>query len=87
MGARRSLSYRIRFPFSVTRTSTGANKPAVCRGVDKEFGIGRPYLDKDPAHLAPIDGKEYIDHHRQVPRQSVAMVKKKAHIGDESAWA
>jgi hypothetical protein len=24
-----------------------------------EFGIGRPYLDFDPAHIAPIDGKEY----------------------------
>ncbi len=30
----------------------------------KEFGIGRPYLDKDPAHVAPIDGKEYAAHHR-----------------------
>ena len=30
----------------------------------KEFGIGRPYLDKDPAHVAPIDGKEYADHHQ-----------------------
>jgi hypothetical protein len=29
----------------------------------KEFGIGRPYLDKDPPHLAPIDGKEYAAHH------------------------
>jgi hypothetical protein len=28
----------------------------------KEFGIGRPYLDKDPAHVAPIDGKEYVAH-------------------------
>src|SRR6516165_10119022 len=30
----------------------------------KEFGIGRPYLDRDPAHVAPIDGKEYATHHR-----------------------
>jgi len=30
----------------------------------KESGIGRPYLDKDPAHVAPIDGKEYADHRR-----------------------
>jgi hypothetical protein len=29
----------------------------------KDFGIGRPYLDRDPAHVAPIDGKEYADHH------------------------
>jgi hypothetical protein len=28
----------------------------------KELGIGRPYLDKDPAHVTPIDGKEYADH-------------------------
>src|SRR5438876_9149684 len=25
----------------------------------KDFGVGRPYLDRDPAHVAPIDGKEY----------------------------
>jgi hypothetical protein len=29
----------------------------------KEFGIGRPYLDKDPPHVAPMDGKEYAVHH------------------------
>ena len=29
----------------------------------KEFGIGRPYLDRDPPHMAPIDGKEYAAHH------------------------
>jgi len=27
----------------------------------KEYGIGRPYLDKDPPHIVPIDGKEYAD--------------------------
>lgn len=27
----------------------------------KEYGIGRPYLDRDPPHVAPIDGKEYTD--------------------------
>jgi len=25
-----------------------------------QYGIGRPYLDRDPPHIAPIDGKEYI---------------------------
>jgi hypothetical protein len=29
-----------------------------------EFGIGRPYLDRDPPHVAPIDGKEYASHRR-----------------------
>lgn len=28
-----------------------------------EFGIGRPYLDRDPPHVAPIDGVEYASHH------------------------
>jgi hypothetical protein len=28
----------------------------------KEFGIGRPYLGRDPPHVAPIDGKEYAAH-------------------------
>jgi hypothetical protein len=28
---------------------------------EKELGVGRPYLDKDPPHVAPIDGKEYAD--------------------------
>jgi phage-related protein len=31
----------------------------------KEFGIGRPYLDRDPPHVAPIDGNEYAAHHRE----------------------
>src|SRR5689334_14394886 len=35
----------------------------------KDFGIARPYLDRDPPHVAPIDGKEYADH---APRGSKA---------------
>jgi hypothetical protein len=26
---------------------------------EKELGIGRPYLDRDPPHVGPIDGPEY----------------------------
>lgn len=29
----------------------------------KNFGIGRPYLGRDPPHVAPIDGEEYAKHH------------------------
>ncbi|NEU97222.1 hypothetical protein FNJ47_15610 [Bradyrhizobium sp. UFLA 03-164] len=29
---------------------------------EKQFGVGRPYLGGDPAHLAPIDGQEYAAH-------------------------
>ena len=27
-----------------------------------EFGLGRPYLDRDPPHVAPIDGEEMARH-------------------------
>jgi hypothetical protein len=26
---------------------------------ERELGIGRPYLDRDPPHVGPLDGKEY----------------------------
>jgi hypothetical protein len=25
-----------------------------------QYGIGRPYLDRDPPHIAPTDGEEYV---------------------------
>ncbi len=43
----------------------------------KEFGIGRPYLDKDPPHVAPIDGKEYAAHHRGTKAQYAGSDMKK----------
>ena len=43
----------------------------------KEFGIGRPYLHKDPPHLAPIDGKEYAAHQRGTKVQHAGSDKKK----------
>lgn len=43
----------------------------------KEFGIGRPYLDRDPPHVAPIDGKEYAAHHRDTKVQHAESVIKK----------
>jgi hypothetical protein len=49
-----------------TRAQRLASSDILWNWVDehgKEFGIGRPYLDRDPPHVAPIDGKEYADHH------------------------
>src|SRR6516225_9586733 len=43
-----------------------------------EFGIGRPYLDKDPPPVAPIDGKEYADHRGRANTQHArADIKKR----------
>jgi len=44
---------------------------------EKELGIGRPYLDKDPPHVAPIDGKEYADK-RSVAKARLAGLKKRS---------
>jgi hypothetical protein len=41
-----------------------------------EFGIGRPYLGRDPPHVAPIDGKEYADHHRGAKARQAGSVAK-----------
>ncbi|WJR80687.1 peptidase M15 [Bradyrhizobium sp. NP1] len=42
-----------------------------------EFGIGRPYSDRDPPHVAPIDGKEYAAHHRGTKVQHAGSNMKK----------
>jgi hypothetical protein len=47
-----------------TRAERCASSEILWKWIDaheKELGIGRPYLDKDPPHVAPIDGKEYAD--------------------------
>ncbi|MGY3616812.1 peptidase M15 [Bradyrhizobium sp. USDA 10063] len=46
----------------------------------KEFGIGRPYLDRDPPHVAPIDGKEYTARRGTNVRHAEADMKKRAKL-------
>jgi hypothetical protein len=49
-----------------TRAQRYASTEILWKWIDthgQEFGIGRPYLDRDPPHVGPIDGKEYADHH------------------------
>ena len=50
-----------------TRDERWASSEKLWKWIDahgNEFGIGRPYLDRDPPHVAPIDGNEYAKHHR-----------------------
>lgn len=47
-----------------TRAERGKSSEVLWKWIDaheKELGIARPYLDRDPPHVAPIDGKEYAD--------------------------
>ena len=44
------------------RAQRWASTEAFWKWVDangKQFGVGRPYLDRDPPHVGPIDGQEY----------------------------
>ena len=50
-----------------TRNQRWASSEKLWKWVDahgKEFGIGRPYLGRDPPHVAPVDGQEYAKHNR-----------------------
>lgn len=41
----------------------------------KAYGIGRPYLGRDPPHVGPIDGPEYISRRGTGDRKEAANVK------------
>lgn len=61
-----------------TRNQRWASSDKLWKWVDvhgKEFGIGRPYLSKDPPHVAPVDGQEYAKHNRGT-KQAASDVKK-----------
>ncbi len=45
----------------------------------QEFGIGRPYLERDPPHVGPIDGKEYVDKRGLRSAERAGLETKKAH--------
>jgi hypothetical protein len=56
----------------VTRAERWISTESFWKWIDvhgKGFGIGRPYLDRDPPHVAPIDGKEYAAHRRGTKAQ------------------
>jgi hypothetical protein len=56
----------------------------------QEFGIGRPYLDRDPPHVAPTDGKEYAAHHPGIKARqmrSAAKPRNKLTLQDDRSSA
>ena len=63
-----------------TRAQRWVTTDALWKWVDTkgaEYGIGRPYLDRDPPHVGPIDGKEYVSK-RGAPKTASADDKKKS---------
>jgi hypothetical protein len=62
-----------------TRAQRWTSTETLWKWVDahgQEFGIGRPYLGRDPPHVAPIDGKEYADHRPGIKTRRVGSAAK-----------
>ena len=69
-----------------TRTQRSISTENLWKWIDaheKEFGVGRPYLDKDPAHVAPIDGKEYAAHRATKALHAVSDAKDRKAVGND----
>jgi hypothetical protein len=65
-----------------TRAERWASSEELWKWIDahgKDFGIGRPYLDRDAPHVGPIDGKEYISH-RGGASTRLAALNNKRHL-------
>ncbi|HMM91508.1 hypothetical protein [Bradyrhizobium sp.] len=48
----------------------------------KDFGIGRPYLDRDPPHVAPIDGQEYVSRRGTAKTQEAKAEAKNSKVAE-----
>ena len=74
-----------------TRDQRWASSEKLWKWVDargKEFGIGRPYLGRDPPHVAPVDGQEYAAHNRGSTHAGSEVKKvKRADIRDDPSLA
>jgi hypothetical protein len=65
-----------------TRSERWASSEELWKWIDtqgKKFGIGRPYLDRDPPHVASIDGKEYANHRGRAKMRYADSNSKKRH--------
>jgi hypothetical protein len=50
------------------------------------LGIGRPYHDRDPPHVGPIDGTEYVSRNAaRIARQARTALKPAARVGNGAA--
>ena len=73
-----------------TRDQRWASSERLWKWVDArgmEFGIGRPYLGRDPPHVAPADGQEYAAHNRGSKHAGSDVKKKRVAIRDDRSLA
>jgi hypothetical protein len=67
-----------------TRLQRFASSEELWKWIDaheKELGVGRPYLDRDPPHVTPIDGKEYAAKRGRPAVQKAGLQTKKVQAG------
>ena len=65
-----------------TRLQRYASSQELWKWIDaheKELGIGRPYLDRDPPHVAPLEGAEYAAKRGRVIAEKRGMQTDKPH--------
>jgi len=64
-----------------TRDERWAASESLWKWIDangRDFGIGRPYLARDPPHVAPVDGSEYVSRRGTKPQvAALGMTKRK----------
>ena len=48
---------------------------------EKELGVGRPYLDRDPPHVGPCDGREFVEKRAARGKTRVARADANHHHG------
>src|SRR4051794_24172780 len=66
-----------------TRNQRWASTEKFWKWIDahgKEFGIGRPYLGRDPPHVAPTDGREYAAHNPAMRAHAEVDLKKRTRL-------
>jgi hypothetical protein len=69
-----------------TRLQRFASSEELWKWIDaheKELGIGRPYLDRDPPHVVPIDGKEYAAKRGRPAAAKLETRKRQAGAGND----
>src|SRR6267142_2548932 len=65
-----------------TRSARWVSSERLWKWIDtngKDFGVGRPYLDRDAPHVAPIQGREYAAHRGGTSAQHAVSKARKRH--------
>jgi len=89
-GYGRGLAADITSVKGANRSQRWVSTEALWKWVDangKQYGIGRPYLGRDPPHVGPIDGPEYVSRRGGAKAAGTDVKKRKQAAQDKPAAA